>query len=138
MGFQSFTSLFSLVALVPSAFAVLETTGDLVISNAAVSPDGFSRTAVLAGGGVVGELVTGNKVGINLRYDEMKAEFLPLSRAITSKSMLVYRFAGFHFTHLPYLLIGCERVDGRYHVAIYNRRMCRGFLVLRSMPYNLF
>ncbi|KAJ4491939.1 laccase lcc5 [Lentinula edodes] len=61
MGFQSFTSLLSLIALVPSAFAVLETTGDLVIANAAVSPDGFSRTAVLAGGGVVGELITGNK-----------------------------------------------------------------------------
>ncbi|THV03708.1 laccase lcc5 [Dendrothele bispora CBS 962.96] len=34
---------------------------DLVISNAEVSPDGFNRTATLAGGTVIGPIIKGNK-----------------------------------------------------------------------------
>ncbi|KIK67868.1 hypothetical protein GYMLUDRAFT_155173 [Collybiopsis luxurians FD-317 M1] len=61
MRLQLFIPSLPLLAFVPTAFAAIQTSGDLVISNAEVSPDGFSRTAVLAGGSVVGELITGNK-----------------------------------------------------------------------------
>lgn len=38
---------------------------DLNIVNIDASPDGFARTAISAGGdGVVGSLITGNKVGL--------------------------------------------------------------------------
>ena len=35
---------------------------DLIISNGVVSPDGFSRGAVLAGGNTIGPVIIGNKV----------------------------------------------------------------------------
>ncbi|KAF5390698.1 hypothetical protein D9757_002571 [Collybiopsis confluens] len=87
MHLQSFATskLLSLLALAPTSFAVLQTSGDLVISNSAVSPDGFSRTAVLAGGTVVGELITGNKASER----PLLTRFVtyPNSRAIIFKSI---------------------------------------------------
>ncbi|KAF5365055.1 hypothetical protein D9758_010968 [Tetrapyrgos nigripes] len=63
MSLRSFKPLL-LLALASSSFA--ETIGpvtDLTISNAEVSPDGFSRTATLAGStsSVIGPLIVGNK-----------------------------------------------------------------------------
>jgi len=37
---------------------------DLVVSSVEVSPDGFNRTAALAGGTVIGPLIAGNKVSV--------------------------------------------------------------------------
>lgn len=81
MSFHFLSSLLQLLPLVPVAFATLTTTGDLVISNADVSPDGFSRTATLAGGTVVGELVTGNIVSAKSDLpDELITYFTSLGR----------------------------------------------------------
>ncbi|KIY71462.1 multicopper oxidase [Cylindrobasidium torrendii FP15055 ss-10] len=56
--FSSF--LLFIVAFVSYSQAAIQTTGDLTISNVEVSPDGYTRTAVLAGDSVVGTLITGN------------------------------------------------------------------------------
>lgn len=42
--------------------ATIGPVADLNIVNAVVSPDGFSRSAVLANGGTTGPLIVGNKV----------------------------------------------------------------------------
>nr|WBQ85209.1 laccase [Flammulina velutipes var. lupinicola] len=47
--------------LVSRALAAIGPVADLVIANADVSPDGFTRTAALAGGTVSGVIITGNK-----------------------------------------------------------------------------
>ncbi|KAK7019732.1 laccase, multicopper oxidase, benzenediol:oxygen oxidorectuctase [Paramarasmius palmivorus] len=53
--------LLSFIALATSAFAAIGPTTDLVISNGVVSPDGFKRSAVLAGGTTIGPLIVGQK-----------------------------------------------------------------------------
>ncbi|ESK92808.1 laccase [Moniliophthora roreri MCA 2997] len=52
---------FVLLALTARTFASIGPEADLVISNGVVSPDGFSRGAVLAGGHTIGPLIVGNK-----------------------------------------------------------------------------
>ena len=48
--------------LVSPAFAAIGPVADLVISNKDVSPDGFTRGAVVAGDSTIGPLIVGNKV----------------------------------------------------------------------------
>ena len=55
-------STFVAVALSIGAFAAIGPVTDLTISNANISPDGFTRAAVLAGGTFPGSLITGTKV----------------------------------------------------------------------------
>lgn len=60
-----FSSLCALTAVIHSFGRVSAAIGpvtDLTISNADVSPDGFTRAAVLANGVFPGPLITGNKV----------------------------------------------------------------------------
>jgi hypothetical protein len=73
MSFCSFSTFLLLALTCRSSFAeMIGPVADLVISAAEVSPDGFNRTATLAGGTVIGPVVSGNKV--RLSY------FLPLFR----------------------------------------------------------
>ena len=55
------TSLVTL-ALVGRTYAAIGPVTDLTISNAAVSPDGFTRDAVVVNGVFPGPLITGKKV----------------------------------------------------------------------------
>ena len=57
-------SLVSL-AVVVGSYAAIGPVADLEISNVDISPDGFTRAAVLAGGTFPGPLIRGNMVGIN-------------------------------------------------------------------------
>ncbi|KAJ7578490.1 laccase lcc5 [Mycena floridula] len=58
---RRFISLLTLlISLAGSGLAATVTT-DLTIANVEVSPDGVNRSATVAGGGVVGTLITGNK-----------------------------------------------------------------------------
>nr|ACZ58368.1 laccase [Cerrena sp. WR1] len=59
----NFNSLltFTVLALSMRAHAAIGPVTDLTITNATISPDGFSRQAVLAGGVFPGPLITGNK-----------------------------------------------------------------------------
>nr|QMP96877.1 laccase C precursor [Cerrena sp.] len=59
----NFNSLlsFAVLALSMRANAAIGPITDLEITNAEISPDGFSRQAVLAGGTFPGSLITGNK-----------------------------------------------------------------------------
>nr|AID59411.1 laccase 3 precursor [Cerrena sp. HYB07] len=59
----NFNSLltFTVLALSMRANAAIGPVTDLEITNADISPDGFSRAAVLAGGSFPGPLITGNK-----------------------------------------------------------------------------
>ncbi|KAF5349416.1 hypothetical protein D9757_013112 [Collybiopsis confluens] len=59
---------FVLLAFTVRTYASIGPTADLVIANGVVSPDGFSRSAVLAGGNTIGPLVVGNK-GDNLKLN---------------------------------------------------------------------
>ncbi|KAK7026442.1 laccase, multicopper oxidase, benzenediol:oxygen oxidorectuctase [Paramarasmius palmivorus] len=52
---------FVLLACTVRTYASIGPEADLVISNGVVSPDGFSRSAVLAGGNTIGPLIVGNK-----------------------------------------------------------------------------
>nr|CBV46340.1 laccase [Meripilus giganteus] len=54
-------SVFVTLALSVGAFAAVGPVTDLPITNANISPDGFTRAAVLAGGTFPGPLVSGNK-----------------------------------------------------------------------------
>uniref|UniRef100_A0A0W0G3K2 Laccase n=1 Tax=Moniliophthora roreri TaxID=221103 RepID=A0A0W0G3K2_MONRR len=56
---------FVLLALTARAYAAIGPETDLVISNGVVSPDGFSRGAVLAGGTTIGPLI-GDTLKINV------------------------------------------------------------------------
>lgn len=66
----NFNSLlsFAVLALSMRANAAIGPITDLEITNAEISPDGFSRQAVLAGGTFPGSLITGNKVCLPI-YD---------------------------------------------------------------------
>ncbi|TFK82942.1 multicopper oxidase [Polyporus arcularius HHB13444] len=59
---------FVLLSLACGAFAAIGPVTDLEIVNANVSPDGFNRAAVLAGGTFPGPLITGSK-GDNFRIN---------------------------------------------------------------------
>jgi len=86
MTFPSFAS-FLLLALScrSSVAAMIGPVADLVISAAEVSPDGFVRTAALAGGTVIGPVIRGNKVNIiSSTYPEESIYFF--QRETTSKS----------------------------------------------------
>ena len=63
--FQSLLTC-TILALVTTAYAAIGPVADLNISNAAVSPDGFLRDAVVVNGQTPGPLITGNKVGVIL------------------------------------------------------------------------
>ncbi len=60
--FPTLTAFVSLALLARTSFAAIGPVADLTIANADVAPDGFTRTAALAGGNVSGVLITGNKV----------------------------------------------------------------------------
>ncbi|KAM5532254.1 hypothetical protein V8D89_014093 [Ganoderma adspersum] len=57
----SFLTSLVTVALVGRAYAAIGPVTDLTISNAAISPDGFTRDAVVMNGVFPGPLITGNK-----------------------------------------------------------------------------
>ncbi|KAF8895919.1 laccase lcc5 [Mucidula mucida] len=59
--FPTLTAFVSLALLARTSFAAIGPVADLTIANADVAPDGFTRTAALAGGNVSGVLITGNK-----------------------------------------------------------------------------
>ncbi|KAK7028954.1 laccase, multicopper oxidase, benzenediol:oxygen oxidorectuctase [Paramarasmius palmivorus] len=67
-----FQPILGLLALLPvitnHAFAAIGPVADLVITNQDVSPDGFTRGAVVAGGNTIGPLIVGQK-GDNLRIN---------------------------------------------------------------------
>ncbi|KAK0227028.1 laccase lcc5 [Armillaria nabsnona] len=66
---QSFSTLVTVALYVVATRATISTSGDLTISNVVVSPDGYNRTAAVAGGSVVGELITattGDTLQINV------------------------------------------------------------------------
>ncbi|KAK0231518.1 laccase lcc5 [Armillaria fumosa] len=66
---QSFSTLVTVALYVVATRATISTSGDLIISNVEVSPDGYNRTAAVAGGSVVGELITattGDTLQINV------------------------------------------------------------------------
>lgn len=54
------------VLFAASAFAAIGPVADLVISNADVAPDGFSRAAIVVNGAFPSPLITGNMVGLVL------------------------------------------------------------------------
>ncbi|KAF5378044.1 hypothetical protein D9757_011517 [Collybiopsis confluens] len=58
---QSLLSFVILAFGTTRTFASIGPIADLVISNGIVSPDGFKRSAVLAGGNTIGPLIVGNK-----------------------------------------------------------------------------
>ena len=59
--FQSLLSSIALL-LISSAYAGIGPATDLTISNADISPDGFTRAAVVVNGVFPGPLITGNMV----------------------------------------------------------------------------
>nr|BAE80732.1 laccase 2 [Flammulina velutipes] len=58
---RSLTAFITLSLLVLRSFAGIGPITDLVIANADVAPDGFTRTAALSGGTVNGALITGSR-----------------------------------------------------------------------------
>ncbi|KAL0568359.1 laccase, multicopper oxidase, benzenediol:oxygen oxidorectuctase, partial [Marasmius crinis-equi] len=69
-GFKSLLSFITLSVFLGSSSAItVGPVSDMVIDTAVVAPDGFSRTAVLAGGTVVGPLITaqkGDRIKVNV------------------------------------------------------------------------
>ncbi|KAK0492822.1 laccase lcc5 [Armillaria luteobubalina] len=66
---QFFSTLVTVALYVVATRGTISTSGDLIISNVNVSPDGYNRTAAVAGGSVVGELITattGDTLQINV------------------------------------------------------------------------
>ena len=63
---QSFSALIALSLSYVPVFAAIGPIADMTISNGDVTPDGFTRAAVLVNGQVPGPLVTGNKVWLTL------------------------------------------------------------------------
>lgn len=63
--FQSLLSYITL-CLVAVANAAIGPTADLTVSNAAISPDGFTREAVVVNNVFPSPLITGKKVGAQL------------------------------------------------------------------------
>ena len=62
--------------------------GDMVITDGDVTPDGFTRAAVLVNGQVPGPIVVGNKVGFScLSSIPASCSNYNLCRATTSSSM---------------------------------------------------
>jgi iron transport multicopper oxidase len=59
---RSFFAFLTAVILSDGAFAAIGPVADLTISNANVSPDGFSRSATVVNGQIDGPLITGKKV----------------------------------------------------------------------------
>ena len=58
--FQSLLTC-TVLALVTTAYAGIGPIADLIISNAAISPDGYVRDAVVVNGQSPGPLITGKK-----------------------------------------------------------------------------
>lgn len=52
-----------ILALIPDTFGAIGPRTELVISNAAIAPDGYTRDAVVVNGIFPGPLITGKKVG---------------------------------------------------------------------------
>ena len=66
----SFLTPIVALALIAGAFASVGPVANLRIGNAAVSPDGYTRDAVVVNGATPGPLIVGNKVGhFALAYD---------------------------------------------------------------------
>ncbi|KAK0204374.1 laccase [Desarmillaria ectypa] len=57
----SFLLGFALLFMTTPAYAKIGPTGDLVIANSEIAPDGYSRVAALANGVLDGALISGNK-----------------------------------------------------------------------------
>ncbi|KAK7045836.1 laccase, multicopper oxidase, benzenediol:oxygen oxidorectuctase [Paramarasmius palmivorus] len=67
---QPALALITLLPFVNKALAAIGPVADLVITNEDVSPDGFTRGAVLAGGNTIGPLIVGNKAsGDNIQIN---------------------------------------------------------------------
>ena len=66
-------------------------TAVLTILDAAATPDGYVRQAVLPNGTFPGPLITGSKVSILILVPlrSMKYSAIPISRVTTSRSMLL-------------------------------------------------
>ncbi|KAK7032510.1 laccase, multicopper oxidase, benzenediol:oxygen oxidorectuctase [Paramarasmius palmivorus] len=63
--------LTSLIGILPIVHASIGPIADLTISNQDVSPDGFTRGAVVAGDSTIGPLIVGNKVSeLTIHRDE--------------------------------------------------------------------
>ena len=52
-----------ILALIPDTLGAIGPRTELVISNAAIAPDGYTRDAVVVNGVFPGPLITGKKVG---------------------------------------------------------------------------
>ena len=60
-------SFFALACFFASpASAAVGPVADLVVSNADVSPDGFTRGAIVVGNNTIGPLIVGNKVCLSV------------------------------------------------------------------------
>ena len=59
-------SLLVVAALASGSLAAIGPVADLALVNGKVTPDGFTRDAVLAGSTFPGPLITGNKVGLDV------------------------------------------------------------------------
>ena len=88
---QSFAALIALslsYGRVASA-ATIGPVADLTISNADVTPDGYTRAAVVMNGQMPGPLITGNMVsGTRLLLSMAFADYGRASRVTTSRSTL--------------------------------------------------
>ena len=63
---RPFFTLLALSLSYAPAFAAIGPVADLTISNGDVTPDGFTRAAVLVNGVLPGPLVTGDKVRVTI------------------------------------------------------------------------
>ena len=63
---RPFFTLLALSLSYAPAFAAIGPIADLTISNGDVTPDGFTRAAVLVNGVLPGPLVTGDKVRVTI------------------------------------------------------------------------
>ena len=82
----TFFGLFVLLLSASVAFAGIGPAATLEISNANVSPDGFTRAATVANGQVDGPLITGKKVSFWLNNLREILLNLPIIRATISNS----------------------------------------------------
>ena len=80
---RTFAALAAFVQLVSGAIGPI---ADLTISDADISPDGYSRAAVVMNGQFPGPLITGNKV-CSMVQGLVAADTYGSHRAITSSSM---------------------------------------------------
>ena len=112
---QSFSALIALSLSYVPVFAAIGPIADMTISNGDVTPDGFTRAAVLVNGQVPGPLVTGNKVwltsislsNIRLPYGGAQGDNFQLNviDSLTNETMLTATtVVRIHSVHSSYTL----------------------------------